>query len=163
VAYPRQSNMAAFSLVEVVVALAVVVVAGFGLIGLLAAGMQNTQDSRQQLQAATIAESLCTTRRAAPTNDFTTVQANFPLPVLTQATNNFSSTTYLTWDGQQTNSANAHFGLLYKIAPTFYSVPSGNTTAGVSTVYMCFYWPALASSTNTSVGHFEVTANFPLQ
>jgi type II secretory pathway pseudopilin PulG len=165
VAHLRPKQIRAFTLVEVVLSLGIFIFAAFGLIGLLAVGLQTNQDSKQQLQAATIAEALCSTRRAAPTNDFTTstVQPNFPLPPFNVAANNFSSPTYLTWDGLTTNAASARFALLYKITPTFYSVPTGNATTGVSTVYLCFYWPAQAASTNTTVGHFEVTSNFPLQ
>jgi len=165
VAHPRPRQTRAFTLVEVVLSLAIFIFAAFGLIGLLAVGLQTNQDSKQQLQAATIAEALCSTRRAAPTNDFTTttVQPYFPLPPFNAAANNFSSPTYLTWDGLATNAAGARFALLYKITPTFYSVPTGNATTGFATVYLCFYWPAQAAPTNTSVGHFEVTSNFPLQ
>ena len=166
VAHPRPRQIRAFTLVEVVLSLGIFIFAAFGLIGLLAVGLQTNQDSKQQLQAATIAEALCSTRRAAPTNDFTTtvVQPQFLFPPLNVTPTIILPRLTWTWDGLATNSAsNARFALLYKITPTFYSVPTGNATTGVATVYLCFYWPAEAAPTNTTVGHFEVTSNFPLQ
>jgi Tfp pilus assembly protein PilV len=151
----------AFSLVEVTLALGIFVFAGIGLVGLLTVGLQNDQDSKLKLQAATVAEDLFSTRRASPTNDLTTVQLNFPLPPLTTATNNFASATYLSADGQTTDATHARFGFLYKITPSFYSVPTGNTTSGFSSVYMCFYWPAQANATNNA-GHYDVTTVIPL-
>ncbi len=151
----------AFSLVEVTLALGIFVFAGIALIGLLTVGLQNDQDSKLKLQAATVAEDLCSTRRASPTNDLSSVQLNFPLPPLTTATNNFSATTYLTADGETTDAPHARFAFLYKITPSFYSVPTGNTTSGLSSVYMCFYWPAQANATNNA-GHYDVTTVIPL-
>jgi Tfp pilus assembly protein PilV len=156
----------AFSLVEVVLSLGIVVFAGFALIGLLAAGLQSSQDSRERTQAATIAEALCATRRAAPTNDFTVTtspQPGFPLARLDVATNNLSplAPVYVTRDGVTNTAANADFGFLYRITPI---ADSGNPplTNRVSTVYLCLYWPALASPTNASTGHFELTTTFAL-
>jgi type II secretory pathway pseudopilin PulG len=57
-------------LVEIVVALAIFIFAGFALIGLLGVGMQNNRDSKEQLQAANIAEFICSTRRGTPMTDF---------------------------------------------------------------------------------------------
>lgn len=148
----------AFSLVEVVLSLGVVVFAGFALLGLLAVGMQNSQDSRERTQAATIAEALCATRRAAPTNDFTVAtspQPNFPLPILTNTVNNLAAPIYLTRDGLATNAANASFGFLYNIY--------GSTNSpGVATAYLCLYWPAQSAPTGAFTSHFEVTTTFAL-
>ncbi len=157
-----------FTLVEVVLALGVFVVAGFALVSLLAEGFQSGNDSKQQLQAATIAELICSTRRAAPNSDLTTTQPNFPLPSLATAAasgniNNFSSPTYLTWDGTATNQPNARFGLLYSIsAPTTY-VPTNSPAA--ATIYLYLYWPGQmspANATNASTSHYELTTSIAL-
>lgn len=154
----------AFTLVEVVVALAVFAVAGFGLIGLLASGLHSNQDSKEQLQAATLAEMMCATRRAAPTNSILDSSGNnFVLPPLSASANNLSATTptYLTWDGQVTTAtANPQFGFLYNISTPSSYVPS--TAPNNATVYLCIYWPALASPTNPANGHFELTTTFAL-
>ena len=157
----RRRKREAFSLVEVVFSMGVVVFAGFALIGLLGMGIQNTRSARMELQAATLAEALCSTRRAAPTNDFTSPtgpQPNFPLPVLNPAgnnANNLSAPIYLTWDGAKTTTAaNAQFGFLYNIT-------SSGTSPGVATVYLCYYWPALAPP-SSAAGHYEITTTFTL-
>ena len=151
----------AFSLVEVVVALGIFVFTGFALLGLLSVGIQSGRDSKEQLQAANIAEFLCSTRRAAPMQNLSTVQPNFPLPIFYPAANNLNSPIYLTWDGESTTLAGgtARFGLVYNIiAPSTYT-PKVNP--GYSTVYLCLYWPA-AAPLNASSGHFEITSHFAL-
>lgn len=158
----NRRNNAGFSLVEVALALGIVVFAGFSLVGLLALGLKNSGDSKQQLEAATIAEAICSTRRAAPTQDLTSSQPNFPLPVLSVTKNNFTTPLYLTRSGTSTTlaSGNAHFGFFYNIiAPATY-VPV--TLPGFSTVYLCFYWPAQAAPTTPNLAHFEVTTTFAL-
>jgi type II secretory pathway pseudopilin PulG len=156
----------AFSLVEVVLSLAIVVFALFSMVGLLSVGLQSTQDSRERIQAATIAEQICATRRAAPTNAFPLAsgpQPGFPLPPLQTATNNLTTPAYITRDGVLTNQANADFGFIYNITPKLDAVPAGNTSNGVSQVYMAFFWPALASPTSAATGHYEVNTTFGLQ
>jgi len=158
-------NQKAFSLVEVVLALGIFVFAGFALIGLLGVGLQNTRDSREQLQAATLAEFLCSTRRAAPTNSFSgsgssNPEPGFPLPALTSSSNNISPSApiYLSWDGISTNQASASFGLFFRItAPANYvaSVSPGNAS-----VYLCFFWPAQASPSSPNTGRYELTTSF---
>jgi type II secretory pathway pseudopilin PulG len=159
-------NQQAFSLVEVVVAIGVVVFAGFALIGLLTVALQTSSNARQQQQAASIIEAICSTRRAAPTADFTlssSPQPNFPLPALTTSVNNFtaSTNTWLTADGALTSSASAaRFGFIYNIVAPANYVPG--SSPGAATVYMCLFWPAQASPTNATVGHYEVTTTFAL-
>jgi len=155
----------AFSLVEVVLSLGIVVFAGFALIGLLAVGLQNSQDSRERTQAATIAEAICTTRRAAPTNDFTaapSAQPNFPLPRLDAPVpaSSMSPGIYLTRDGATTTAANASFGFLYRITPIV--DPSSHASAHIASVYLCLYWPAQASPANASTSHFDLSTTFAL-
>jgi prepilin-type N-terminal cleavage/methylation domain-containing protein len=158
-------NSKAFSLIEVVIALAIVVYVGFALIGLIGIGLKASGDSRRQLQAATIAEAICSTRRAAPTNDFTSgagPQPGFPLPALTQSADDFGSPVYLTPGGTLTTLAkgDAQFGLFYKIvAPANYTA---SISPGVSSVYICLYWPAAAAPSTPNLAHFEVTTTFAL-
>ena len=59
-------NTQGSGLAEAVLALAIVVFDGFALIGLFAAGLENSSDSKQRFQAATLAEALCSPRRAVP-------------------------------------------------------------------------------------------------
>jgi type II secretory pathway pseudopilin PulG len=160
----RPKAIEAFSLVEVVVALAIVVFALFSMVGLLGVGLANSHDSRERMQAATIAEEICSVRRAAPTNDLSNTQPGFPLPVLETQMGNISPPPvplYLTRDGLLTNQANADFGFLYSITPKLDAVPA-NTTHGVSQVYMAIFWPANAPATNAATGRYEITTVFGL-
>ncbi len=163
---PRFSARGGFSLVEVVLALAILVVAGFGLVGLLFVGLQGGHDSREQLQAATLTEYYFSTRRAAPTTDFTgtsSPEPNFPIPSLATSAQNLTSPVYVTWDGATTTltKGDARFGVLYNItAPAGY-VPV--TSPGVATVYLCIFWPPQAPAGNAANGgHFEITSSFSL-
>jgi type II secretory pathway pseudopilin PulG len=163
-----RQNKSGFTLVEVVLALGILVFAGFALISLMAEGFQSSKDSKQQFQAATIAEYICATRRTAPTTDLSTTQPNFPLPNLTNAvptgnTNNFGYPVYMTADGATTTQANARFGLLFSInAPTTY-VPA--VSPGAATVYLYIYWPpqmSATSATNGSTSHYELTTSIAM-
>ena len=162
--HPKFNRSAkAFSLAEVVLALAIVVFALFSMVGLLGVGLQNSQDSRERVQAATIAEEICSVRRASPTNDFTSgtsVQPGFPLPALNTSAG--LTTVYVTRDGTLTSQANADFGLIYSITPKFDAVPQ-NTQNGVSQVYLGFFWPARADPTKAATGKYEVSTTFGLQ
>jgi type II secretory pathway pseudopilin PulG len=163
--FPRRPGRTAFSLVEVVIALAILVFAGFGLVSLLAVGLQSNHDSREQLQAATLAEYYCSTRRAAPTANFSggsSPQPNFPIPALSNTVNNLAAPTYVTWDGATTTlaSGNARFGVLYNITAPANYVPS--TSPGIATMYLCIFWPPQGSITSASTGHFELTTTFAL-
>lgn len=153
----RKKSVKAFSLIEVVVSMAIVVFAGFALIGLLGIGLQNTQDSRQRLQAATIAEAICSTLRGAPTNDFSTTLPGFALPSLTNSANNLGppfAPVYLTHDGATTNSAvNASFGLAYNIT---------TNSTGVANAYFCLYWPPQGNPTNAATSRYEIATTFGL-
>jgi hypothetical protein len=155
---------AGFSLVEVALALGIVVFAGFSLVGLLALGLKNSGDSKQQLEAATIAEAICSTRRAAPTLNLASTQPNFPLPALNVTTtqSNFSMPLYLTRNGTTTTLAkgDARFGLFYQIIPPASYVPS--ISPGVATVYLCLYWPAGVAPATPNISHFEVTTTISL-
>lgn len=161
----RPKAIEAFSLVEVVVALAIVVFALFSMVGLLGVGLANSHDSRERMQAATIAEEICSVRRAAPTNAFpigSGPQPGFPLPPLQTATSS-PVLTYITRDGALTNQPNADFGFIYNITPVLDAVPAGNTSNGVSQVYMCIFWPAQAAPTSPATSHYEISTTFGLQ
>ncbi len=156
---PHDRNERAFSLIEVVLALAVFVFAGFAMIGLLTVGLQGNRDSEEQLQAATIAEQICSTLRSTPASNFTSSSypmLGFPIPNITNSVG--LTTNYLTWDGLQTNQTYARFGMLYRVNASTNYVPLA--TPGTSTLYLYIYWPALASPNNSASGHFELTSTF---
>jgi len=158
----RRRGKQAFSLVEVTLALGVFVFAGFALIGLLGVVVRGSHDSKEQMQAATIMESICSTRRATPLANLSA--RNFPLPPLGTSASILSAPIGLTWDGVQTTSGvadpAARFGMIYSIV-----APSGYTTMvspGQAIVYICIYWPPQASPTAGATGRFEVSTSFLL-
>jgi type II secretory pathway pseudopilin PulG len=157
---PRQRGKQAFSLVEVTLALGIFVFAGVALMGLLGFVTQGAHDSKEQMQAATIMESICATRRASPTANLTA--RSFPLPVLSTSASTLSAPIGLTWDGTQTaggvTDPNARFGMIYNIvAPANYTAM---ISPGQAIVYICIYWPAGANPTGGSAGRLELSTSF---
>jgi Tfp pilus assembly protein PilV len=149
----EKKTCAAFSLVEVVLALGVASVAVISLIGLFAYALETTQESAQAVLAANAAASILAVDRAAPTN----AMANAcPLPRLDQGASNFTlapysinPAIYLTSSGQVTNNIRyATYGFLYSVMP--------NATTNAAQVYMMLYWPPQASPTN-GIGKYEIS------
>jgi Tfp pilus assembly protein PilV len=152
-----------FSLVEVTLALGIFVFAGFALVGLLGTVMRGSHDTREQTQAATIMESICSTRRATPLANLSA--RNFPLPPLNPSggtANDFTNPIGLTWDGAQTTvtDPSARFGMIYSVVDTPGYTPM--VSPGEANVYICIYWPAAASPTSGATGRFEVNTSFLL-
>jgi uncharacterized protein (TIGR02598 family) len=75
----HRTSLHSFSLVEMVIAIAVLSVALVVIIGMLGEGLSNNRDSSERLQAADLASLLISTRRTAPTNSNLT---NFALQAL---------------------------------------------------------------------------------
>ncbi len=150
---PRTTRIA-FSLVEVVVAMAVASFAIISLIGLFAYALETTRESSQAILAANAAASMLAVDRATPTNAMAIAS---PLPRLDQGASNFTlvpsyslnHAVYLTASGQVTNNiAYATYGLLYSVMP--------NAITNASQVYVMLYWPPQGSPTN-SVGKYEIS------
>lgn len=124
--------IAAFTLVEVVVALSIFSFALVAIVGLFMVGINANKESSDQIQEANFASLLISTRRALPTNAI----ANFALPPLNAAY--ASAGTYLT------NSA---------------GVASDGTTTGTP-VYNLFYQAGTNTVTGSHLAlvHFIVWA-----
>jgi len=143
-------NILAFSLVEVVLALAICTFALFALVGLMGVGLRSGKDSGDQIQAANLVSLLISMRTAAETNDI----ANFAIPE-SALTNGYTSsystgTNYLGYDGKTTNAAKASYRLVYQAGT---NAMTGN---GVSQVYLILSWPAQANPVNPAVGRYEL-------
>ena len=148
-------SRAAFSLVEIVLAVGIFAFAGVALIGLFSIGLNTNRDSAANLQAATLAEFMLNTRRATPTAALT----SFPLPRLDLAAKN-DAAILLNANGQETAvAADARFGLYYNITPPDVSA-SG--IARASHVHLYIYWPA-AATPESAAGRYEVATSIPLQ
>lgn len=111
---PTSSHPArGFSLAEVTIALGLVAFALVALFGLLSTALQVSKKSKTELQAAQIAFTLLTTRRAAPLVEL----AEHPLPPLNQ-TNSGIRQKWLDRSGRVVSSRNdAYFGVSYEIEP----------------------------------------------
>jgi type II secretory pathway pseudopilin PulG len=188
----RGHALSGFSLVEVVLALSIAVFAGFTLIALFAVGLQDGSDSRERFQAASIAESIVSARRAAPLSESlldsagglisntpppSTIQSGNPLPLKPLAPvnnpsfnnnvdNELGTPIYLTWDGAVTTANDPNnpprFCLIYNTI--FNPIPAGQTITGNAVLYLCIYWPPTSNPAKlgSRSGHFELTTTFTL-
>jgi type II secretory pathway pseudopilin PulG len=142
--YSRES--AAFSLVEVVLALGIMVFGVVVVIGLLSVVLQTTRESRDQMGAADAASHIIAVRRAEPTNSL----ANVFLPAVNQDWDSPPATggSYISDDGAPATAASA----------TFYATYHVGTNAGTGTragnIDISLFWPAGASTNAQS--HYEV-------
>jgi len=145
----------AFSLIEVVIAIAVVSFCLFALLGLLSVGAKAGYDSNETVQAANMASLLVTERRAAPTN---TISATFPILPLTNTMS--PSSVYVAADCTMLSSAQTNLPV-YRLA---YKVTSNaNKTASL---YLCLSWPPSIDPTVNPAevkGRYEVFTCIPLQ
>jgi len=148
--------VAAFSLVEVVVALGIFSFALVAIVGLFMVGIKTNKESSDQIQAANFGSLLISSRRALPTN----VIANFALPPLNVA---YSSTgTYLTnnlgvaADGT-TNVATPAYNLFYQVGTNII------TGAHLAQVHFILWWPVGAAlPTNNPGSRYELTTQVAL-
>lgn len=127
----------AFSLIEVVLAVGIFAFVAVALIGLFSYGLKINRESVDEMEATALAQSLLSTRAAAPTNTLT----NCALPRLDQPVEIApSAPVFISADGTLVPQGTAaRFGLVYRVQPQ--PVP-----AGVSSVYVCLYWPAQAEA-----------------
>lgn len=156
---PRRANVAAFTLIEVVVALGIFTFAIVAIAGLFVVGISTNKDSSDQIQASNIASLLISTRRALPTNAI----ANFALPPLNVAYS--ASGTFLTNtlgvapDG--TTNGTPAYNLYYQMGTNF--VTGATTGAHLSLVHMILWWPPSANlPTNNPGGRYELTTEVAL-
>jgi len=144
----------AFSLVEVVLAIAVVSFCLFALLGLMSVGAQASYDSSETVQAATMASLIISERRAAPTN---TISPTFPVFPLTNTMSPASS--YVAADGTSLSTSQTNLPV-YRLA---YKVTSNaNKTASL---YFCLSWPPSIDPTinpGAVKGRYEVFTCIPL-
>jgi Tfp pilus assembly protein PilV len=141
----------AFTLVEVVLALAVVTFCIFAILALLTVGAQASHDSSELLQATTIASQLISERRAAPTNAINT-PSPFPVWPFTNAVGTtVTNDVYVSADGCQLASAQTNlptYRLLYTV-----TINTNNSAS----LYCSLSWP---SSIDPKVNPAEVKGRY---
>ena len=164
---PR-TTICAFSLVELVLAIAVISISLLVVIGLLGEGLSNNHDSSSRLQAADIASLLISARRAAPTNSNL---ANFALPPLggtnaayqdvVNATTNY---TKVQTDGTAVTSVSPS-QVVYNLRCIV--TPSGSQN-NIANVDLVLWWPATLAATNSTLpvnnpsGYYELMTQIVL-
>jgi uncharacterized protein (TIGR02598 family) len=160
-----------FSLVEVVLALAIIAVTFIGLIGLLGIGVANDQTSTQQTVATSIATSILTDLRSTPIYSAsgkstryslslpTTTTANSakPLTGLTATTLYFDNTGTFIPSSASTTPIYAANVYLTRIA---YVGPAGSASLPQSNdmVRIVVSWPA--KTTTTPAGSVDIISQF---
>jgi type II secretory pathway pseudopilin PulG len=148
-------GMVAFSLVEVVLALAIFTFALVTILGLLGVALGTNKQSSDQIQAANVASLLIATRRASPTNTGPNFAA-FALPNLNQGM--VTNTTIVGEDGTTTTATGARYNLYYEVGT---NSATGPTTANV---YLLLWWPLNAKMpTNNPAAYYELTTAVSLQ
>ena len=152
--------LAAFSLVEVVIALGIFTFALVAMGGLFVVGINTTKESSDQIQAANFGSLLISTRRALPTNTI----ANFALPPLN--TTYSSSGTYLTGNSGVAVDGTVTGGAV-TVTPTynlFYQAGTNSVTgAHLALVHMILWWPITAPlPTNNPSGYYELSTQVAL-
>ncbi len=155
VSMSNRANEAAFTLVEVVIAMGIFTFAIVAIAGLFLVGISTTKDSSDQIQASNIASLLISTRRALPTNEI----ANFALPPLNVAYP--ANGTFLTNAGgvalDGTTSGSPAYNLYYQIGTNSVTGPH------LSQVHLVLWWPAEAGlPTNNPSGCYELTTQVAL-
>ncbi len=161
--FNRIRKVAAFSLVEVVIALGICTFVLIAILGLFATGLQSTRESEEQIHAANLASMLVSLRASSPTNTITSLP-NLAIPV-SAMTNAYgpayggtTSTKYVGIDGQTTNTAaNAAYLM------TCYAGTNAVTGSSMIQVYLMLSWPPQLSPTNAAAGRYELITQIPLR
>ncbi|HRJ71349.1 MAG TPA: hypothetical protein PLS03_03950 [Terrimicrobiaceae bacterium] len=147
---PARKHLSAFSLVEILVSLGIIVFVLVALMGLLSSGLRVSTQARTELEASQVAASLISRRRAAPTVSL----PDFPIDPLTNATASLEHR-YLDRSGTPVATASdAYYDLYYEVAPA-----EGNRMARL---YLALAHPPQSQSTGYSAisqaeENFEIT------
>lgn len=145
----RKKSISAFSLVEVVLALGVVVFCLFSVFGLLALGVTSTQSSTAQTVGANVLTQIAADLQATPNpSPKGTIATNsliygIPIPVTASGATVTTATTnlYIADDGVATNASNSRYRLnVWTMSAT--------TNRQETVVRLLLTWPAGATTTN---------------
>ncbi|MBN8707863.1 MAG: hypothetical protein BGO12_22090 [Verrucomicrobia bacterium 61-8] len=135
-----------FSLVEVVLALGIATFCVVALLGLFSVGLASQRESRDELQAANIAQSLIAMRRISPSVEF---GPDFPLPPL-NGTSVPRTLMQVDENGRATTSANKiRYWLKYEV-----DAPASNRMEP-HRVYLSLLWPG-NSPVDKATGQYEL-------
>lgn len=155
----RTGSPRAFSLVEVVIALGIVVFCIVAILSLLSLGLRNSRESAEEIRAASLASSLVGRMRAAPKADLS--HLGFPFGPLTNAGGSLfqypaTSPKYLRGDGLAAagpEDAVATGGCALSGQGMY------DTATRVAAVSFTLWWPASVSLSNAA-GRYTVSTYF---
>ncbi len=146
---------ASFTLVEVVLALAIFSFALVTMMALLSVALHTNKDSSDQIQAANVASLLVSARRSAPTNGGANFM-NFALPTLNRSY--VTNTTQVGLDGTVSTGTDAAYNLYYGVGT------NSDTGANLANVYILIWWPLGAKMpTNNPSAFYELSTQVSLQ
>jgi type II secretory pathway pseudopilin PulG len=154
----KLSSTKAFSLVEVVLAIAICAFVLIAILGLFTTGLQSSRESEQEIQAANLASTIISLRIASPTNSIAALP-NFAIPT-TAMTNAYgpayTGSVYVGSDGQTNTVANAVYSISCQAGT------NSLTGNGVAQVSLMLSWPPQASSASAA-GHYEIVTYIPIR
>jgi uncharacterized protein (TIGR02598 family) len=141
---PRSYTIAAFSLVEVTLALGIAAFCLMAVFGLMPVGVQTNRSATSQTAATNIMAAVVADLRATPSASNTSVQFGIT----------FGTPRTLYFDGAGQGATSLGANSRYQVNITFPSSPTGLRYADVKVT-----WPAAATSANAS-GSVEMFAAF---
>jgi type II secretory pathway pseudopilin PulG len=150
----KRPGRRAFTLIEVVLALAVISFALIAILGLFSLGLKTNAESSDQIRAANLASLLVAVRRGTPTNTIT----GFALPPLNIPATN---TVLVGIDGQTKHAGTPPGADVYQLE---YKISSSPVSPHVAYLYLLLWWPVTLATapTNNPSGYYELSTETTL-
>jgi len=153
------SPKAAFSLIEVVLALGIFSFSIVGILGLYVIGIRYSGDSEQHIQAADLVSIILSARRASPDSDpsgFTNMA--IPVAALKKSfASAYPADQYVAEDGTLTTQNHAAYRLRCSAGT------NGVTGGDTAMVYLLLSWPPNMDPANPAAQSYESISCIPLQ
>jgi len=139
---------AAFTLIEVTLALGVASFSLIAIFGLLPVGLMSNQATIEQTAAGSILSAVSADLRATPPSTSGTTSAEFSIPIPAHPVTSSSTTLYFTSNGQSSNSPTGNPNTTHRLMVSF--LPNGSGTNGATLVDLRVTWPAAAAPANAA-------------
>ncbi|MEI9999837.1 MAG: type II secretion system protein [Verrucomicrobiota bacterium] len=153
-----RASTRAFSLIEVVFALAICAFVLVVVMGLFMAGLQANQESEGEIQAANLASLIISSARATPVGPIAnTPSCPIPAAALTNGFATVYENKYVGWDGivDQFNTVRCVFDYM----PVGHPTPSPGLA--LSHVYLLLSWPVQTNPANNPLHYYEISTYIP--
>jgi uncharacterized protein (TIGR02598 family) len=150
-----RAGVQAFSLVEVVISLAIVAFAFIGIVGLFPYGIKSNRDSVEESRALNLIQTMVADWQSTAWSTNNTPSPAYGLPSLANVTKVTNGTLYVGEDGGTNSSpANSFYRVTYTIYP-------GSSTVQPAYVDWLASWPAATPVNNVPSSIETVTTFFP--